>query len=230
MYEDDRNHIIELLQTTEKTNVQLAFTLAKGLGISPRQLAEPYQEIFEFFYKHNVLLPHYKQTPIEEQLQQLFRLKHINFHTPYSFGKSTKQRIRSKEYLRKSFLDKLATLTHLESIQIMGFSRLKAIPDSWQNLTKLRILDLRGNNIQYLPVLTSVKQLFLDNNDWADWNDSLAQFTQLRDLRLNHNRLSKIPDFLQNFGVLERLELEDNRIGEVPNWLRKLPKLRYLEV
>ncbi len=107
----------------------------------------------------------------------------------------------------------------------MSYCSIRAISKgAFNNLNKLRVLDLRGNVLSDLdPVvlshLSSLVDLDLSHNQLSDVSGLLLHKPKLKKLRLQHNQLTSLPKLsstnshqLQN---LESLNLNTNPLGEL---------------
>jgi Leucine-rich repeat (LRR) protein len=87
------------------------------------------------------------------------------------------------------------------------------IPESINNLSNLRILDLSNNNLKEIPqAITSLKRLHT--------------------LDLSHNNISTIPKEIKNLNSLKNLILSENQIHSIPHslngFLNSLENFKYL--
>jgi Leucine-rich repeat (LRR) protein len=119
----------------------------------------------------------------------------------------------------------LGTLTHLTSLSLQGNSLTGPIP-SLANLTSLQQLYLDNNNFTSIPPgffqgLTSLQILFLSQNSHlAPWTipTELTQSTRLNTLcASNANIFGSLPDIFNSFPSLQELQLSFNNLtGPLP--------------
>ena len=110
------------------------------------------------------------------------------------------------------------------------------LPDSFSNLTSLKILDLSSNLIKgYIPTswasLQNLTSLNLKFNLFSNL-DGLAALTNLRRLVLDALliRADASTGFLRNLSKLQMLDLSANYLTSIPREISSMPDLRYLRM
>ena len=104
------------------------------------------------------------------------------------------------------------------SIIFLGIDheKLKKIPPSIQNLTKLQILNLSYLKLKTLPeeigLLSNLVRLNLDNNQIKELPESIGKLSRLEHLDLAYNNLSNLPNSFGNLTNLHKLILTKNTI------------------
>ena len=82
---------------------------------------------------------------------------------------------------------------------------LDFLPANFGRLTKLRVLELRENQLATLPKsmsrLTSLRRLDLGQNDLCDLPDVVGAIPSLAELWLDGNKLDVLPEFIGNLQV-----------------------------
>ncbi|XP_025989436.1 leucine-rich repeat protein 1 isoform X2 [Solenopsis invicta] len=108
-------------------------------------------------------------------------------------------------------------------------------------LQSLRILDLSGNNICYLPrelgTLPHLQQLLLSQNNlgkspkskWA-WLEQAAIRHNLHFLDISDNSLTNLPLQIRNLSALVHLKVSKNALTRLPCNIRVLRNLKVLDV
>jgi len=98
------------------------------------------------------------------------------------------------------------------------------------------ILDLSGrkikdlNEIKGLFSLTSLKRLYLHNNQLSSLPESIGNLISLRRLDLSTNKLTIIPDSIGNMISLRRLEIRGNKLNQLPDSIGNLKSLTLLNL
>lgn len=99
---------------------------------------------------------------------------------------------------------------------------------------KVKILDLKGNNITEIPSeigkLTSLVDLNLTYNQLVQLPSEIGNLINLKSLYLTNNKLTKLPNEIGNLSNLDFLSLGDNSLIEIPTDIGKLSKLEYLNL
>ncbi|MBN1469356.1 MAG: leucine-rich repeat domain-containing protein [Fusobacteriaceae bacterium] len=107
------------------------------------------------------------------------------------------------------------------------------IPKSLGNLHHLKLLNLKGNQLEELPEiigsLKSLETLDLSENDLKDLPESLNQLSKLQELDLSRNQFTIIPD-LSNLINLRRIRIIHNNLSIFPTFILKLKKLEKLSL
>ncbi|CAH3187991.1 unnamed protein product, partial [Porites lobata] len=136
-------------------------------------------------------------------------------------------------------------------------NQLVGLPTSIQRLTKLKWLQLDGNNLTELPAeigdlrelrelwvshnqlaglptsvqrLTKLERLYLDGNNLTELPAEIGDLRELRELWVSHNQLAGLPTSVQRLTKLERLYLGGNNLTELPAEIGDLRELRELWV
>lgn len=129
--------------------------------------------------------------------------------------------------------DFLLQLTNIESLYIRN-NHLgnDAFPKDLQSLTKLRELNLSGNQFTIVPPqlyeMTSIRYLYLGSNEITEVLPDIKAMQGLQVLHLGGNRLETVPDELGELNQLGSLTLCDNRLKKLPRSISSLSQLRSL--
>lgn len=101
-------------------------------------------------------------------------------------------------------------------------------------LARLKILDLRANNLEVLTenigFLCNLNELRLDNNHLMSLPLQLFQIISLKLLTVTKNSLLSIPDIISKLRKLENLSISFNQIKHLPSSLGKLTRLSELHL
>jgi hypothetical protein len=173
----------QLLITNDDTNIELVFQILKGGGV-PRILYE---------------------NLVNSPLKKLLCLKY-EFSEPLSLVKGLA--LQDNCFALIQNLKALGYLINLEYLDLEGLGLAK-IPIEIQNLKKIRILNLKYNQISYIPT-------------------ALVDLSKLQKLYLDYNLFETLPDCISNFSNLEYLTLASNKITHLPDSIAQLKKLRKL--
>jgi len=76
--------------------------------------------------------------------------------------------------------------------------------------------------------LSSLRELYVNNNQLASLPDSLGQLSSLQELYLSDNQLDSLPDSLGKLSSLQRLYLHNNQLDSLPDSIQNLTKLKVL--
>lgn len=98
---------------------------------------------------------------------------------------------------------------------------LDSLPNSLQNLSYLRELDLNTNNLEFLPEnitgLHNLIELRAANNSISYLPEELGELENLQVLELNGNLLDSIPESIINLKDLKILRLHNNSLDWLPD-------------
>ena len=91
------------------------------------------------------------------------------------------------------------------------------MPNSLNNLNKLKTLDLSGNKLrsfnENLDSLASLEVLYLGNNELTSLPESIGSFLSLKRLNIRNNNLKTVPDSIASLSSLQSLFLKGNKIA-----------------
>jgi len=109
-----------------------------------------------------------------------------------------------------------------------------AVPAEIGQLTSLRDLHLRGNQLTSLPEeirqLTSLRMLSLDNNQLTRLPAGIGQLRSLEVLNLTHNQLASVPAEIGQLASLRQLSLSGSRLTRLPAEIGQLASLTELRL
>ena len=90
----------------------------------------------------------------------------------------------------------IGNLTNLEVFQLAANKKLKALPDSIEKLTTLKVLEIRASDLTTLP-------------------ESVGNLTQLKLLGLYANNLNDLPNSITNLKALKLLDVRENPLSSL---------------
>ena len=128
----------------------------------------------------------------------------------------------------------LGDLEHLQTLCLQGCA-LNTLPDGIDDLTtKLRDLDLTGNQIELLPdcigEIQSLRCIWLTKNRLKTLPHTIGNLVRLRELYVDENILTDIPNEIGRLTSMTKLSLRYNRLTSLPAELSCCAKLRDLVV
>jgi len=111
-------------------------------------------------------------------------------------------------------------------------NHLASLPETFEQLTQLRILYLTTNQLTTLPAtfgnLTQLERLYLPENQLRKLPHNFGNLTQLVTLHLNDNRLAALPDSFRYLTQLKALNIGNNQLATLPEYFGNLTQLRVL--
>ncbi len=127
----------------------------------------------------------------------------------------------------------IKNLSSLKSL-ILRYNQILSIPDWIGSLSSLESLNLNINNIKSLPEsigsLSSLKELSLWKNELIFLPESMGSLSSLETLNLRLNQLEALPDFIGNLTSLKELNLHDNKLPAIPYSIGSLSSLEKLNL
>ena len=127
----------------------------------------------------------------------------------------------------------LGELSQLRELSLKG-NEITELPDCMGKLTQLQVLELNRNQLTALPEwlgkLSQLQSLNLSNNKISILSERLGQLSQLRSLDLSYNPLTILPEWVGQLTRLEVLRLEDTKIKVPPESLGLLTQLQQLDL
>ena len=114
----------------------------------------------------------------------------------------------------------------------LSYRSLVAVP-TLNDAAWLVVLDLKGNDLEALPDLSSLRSLrslIVSQNALAELPASIGQLRRLELLGAHGNDIRRLPESVCDLGELRVLGLGFNRIAELPDGISRLASLRQLEL
>jgi Leucine-rich repeat (LRR) protein len=138
------------------------------------------------------------------------------------------------EALTPSFNTVLSQCQTLKRTELALYNRhITRLPEILL-MQHLKILDLRFNDLQTLPIsgldnLVSLQEFYLDNNQLVSLPHGIGNLQKLVVLSVKKNKLTTLPPSLPLLFNLQQLFISDNNIPEVPLILGSLKGLKKLD-
>lgn len=138
------------------------------------------------------------------------------------------------DYNKLIFVPEIGSLVQLEEMSIEN-NELSLIPETFNNLTRLKLLNLSKNNIKCLnnslfTCVTNLTTLWMNNCDLMYLPREIGCLKSLEKLGLKSNALESLPDEIGSLSKLQWLNLEKNEIRELPCEFKHLKLLNYLNM
>jgi Leucine-rich repeat (LRR) protein len=140
------------------------------------------------------------------------------------------------DYCPKEFLPNGSIIvvdSHIVKLRIIN-NQLTTLPDSIDQLTQLRELDLEGNQLTTLPTtigqLSHLRFLILKNNQLSSLPDSIGELSELEGLYLANNRLTALPESFGQLSHLGYINLTNNQLTTLPKSFGQLGQLTHLKL
>ena len=116
------------------------------------------------------------------------------------------------------------------SIQVeQDFRQISTIPESFQNISNLKFLELETNLLEELPDsfgnLDNLEHLNLDGNKFVQFPSAITKLDKLETLTLNFNGIESIPKEINNMTSLINLSISGSNIKELPSEIGELVNL-----
>ncbi|HLP84085.1 MAG TPA: leucine-rich repeat domain-containing protein, partial [Phycisphaerales bacterium] len=152
-----------------------------------------------------------------------------------STGESVSLRIEPSEV--SDFFSALESrdtaLSKVKNLELGGCD-LRTLPESFGNLTALRVLSLARNRLTSLPDsignLTDLKSLYLYNNELTALPNSFFNLRCLEELFLHFNRLTALPATFGQLTALRYLDAHLNQLHDLPQSFNELRALTHLNI
>jgi Leucine-rich repeat (LRR) protein len=129
--------------------------------------------------------------------------------------------------------DALKNLTYLKKI-ILRYNQITELPDWIEAFQNLESLNLNVNNINKLPIsigkLNRLEELLLWKNELQHLPNSICSLQSLKYLNLRLNQIKQLPIDLGNLKNLIELNLHDNKLTEIPLSISSLKSLETLNL
>ena len=113
----------------------------------------------------------------------------------------------------------------------MGISQ---IPEEVFSLSQLKVLDLSGNDIDFLPAsinkLSTLRELFLTNNKLKEIPVEITELSRLEDLHLTNNELESLPENIEKLRSLRRLFLTKNKFKKINKSVFSPRKIKHIDL
>ena len=125
-------------------------------------------------------------------------------------------------------------ITKLKNLQELALSsnRITKLPVEFSQLTTLRYLSIRSNSLEASTldnIPSSVRHLFIGNNNFTSLPESLTRLKELYTLCAGSNQLKELPAKFTELVHLHTLDLSQNQFTKLPmEILQATSKLTYI--
>lgn len=127
-------------------------------------------------------------------------------------------------------------IKNLSSIKtlILRYNQIMSLPEWIGSFKNLEFLNLNVNNLTELPEsigsLSSLKELSLWKNELRKLPKSIGTLLSLENLNLRLNQLEILPESIGNLSSLKELNLHDNKLTFLPRSIGHLSSLEKLNI
>ena len=119
-------------------------------------------------------------------------------------------------------------------VLILRYNQIAKLPDWLGNLNALETLNLNMNNLNELTPsigkLINLKELHLWKNELHEIPDSIGSLIKLKKLNLRLNHLESLPNSFGSLYTLSELNLHDNKLKSLPESISRLKNLEILNI
>ncbi|XP_022109788.1 leucine-rich repeat and death domain-containing protein 1-like [Acanthaster planci] len=137
-------------------------------------------------------------------------------------------------YLTYNDLDELPVdFNQLKNLKILnlGFNSFRHIPPVIFELKNLAVLTMKNNQVTQdqigkdISQLTTLEEIYLDNNKLEAFPEKLCDLPRLRILKLSNNAIRQIPESISKMKTLQSLNMQSNRLTAIPKTVGELQSL-----
>ena len=211
-----------IFKSLEKASLR-SLAKAAHLSIAKLKLISPKKVFANPFLLRCVLQTAYNQS--------LIAITSLAMDGP-SMGESSSLTLEKKAEFARRYLLENPNLTSLVYPRSWERPRVTCLPKEIFALRKLQDLILGGQKIRILPPsignLSRLRVLELDDNCLVSVSGRIKKLSALRTINFNRNGLSSLPNGLGSLSRLRFLEVEDNLLTKIPITVKKLKVLRDL--
>jgi Leucine-rich repeat (LRR) protein len=113
---------------------------------------------------------------------------------------------------------------------LVVYKEMPQVQNNGLSLTNKKIVSLAGIYLLPEQTLSTLKILYLDNNQITAIPDAIGNLTNLQKLSLRDNKITTIPDAIGRLTNLQFLYLDNNQITEIPDAIDSLTELLKLDL
>ncbi|MFK7799448.1 MAG: leucine-rich repeat domain-containing protein [Aureispira sp.] len=144
---------------------------------------------------------------------------------------------KQRQNEKMSSKEKLALISHprlAEGIVELHLAdyRLTTLPEAIDNLSSVKLIDLRINKLKTLPAnfahLSTLETVYLSHNHFRTFPELLIHNQNLIELDLTSNKISSITPRIGQLQKLTNLNLAANQLSALPDQITELPYLERL--
>ena len=119
-----------------------------------------------------------------------------------------------------SFEDALLHQNEVEILILRNNKKIKTLSKSIGELKNLRVIDVSGTNLTFLPNEISncnkLEEIKANASKFKDIPNSIGKLQNLKIINFSYNNLQDIPKSIASCSKLERVNFSDNSIKSIP--------------
>lgn len=198
--ENEKEKILSLLFSGDKTNLNLGMQIANSLKFDLSDILLQIATLHDCDY--GTTMTGFSSTDERMRLR-----RRLDPHYLLAYASATDFKFN---YKFRYLCNEIGVLRNLETLTAMNSKQVQ-IPPSVCQLLHLQKIDYRQNKLKQLP-------------------EKLARLRNLKTLLLSHNHLDKLPEDIGELTHLQDLDLEGNLLRSLPDSFTKLQHLQTLNL
>ncbi len=218
--EQEKNAIINLIESWDNNNISLALEILKGNPELKKKVREYYRKMLKSLFS-KVNLDDFINFP--QKLGEVLKKGSI---IPKS--ESLKKVLPKVPIMRLNLSNKklneipwwVFEMTQLIELNL-SYNKISQLPDKIDNLVNLELLNLTSNHLTNIPIsvgnLNNLLKLQLDFNEIEVLPASIGNLNKLLWLCLEGNKIDFLPDSLYGLKSLQWLSIEKTPLGDRHN-------------
>lgn len=241
LFESERDNLLQLLNSTQEKNVNLAIAVAEG---QPKKygdiakMAEELADLFDWLISIEMITEwdDYATTTAEKIIKlnnERSSLNRIDLAERNQIEQDAYDGDGNHIYTNRipKGIKHLADILEELIIPQGGVSKL---PVEIFELKNLRVFDISRNEITKFPKgfskLKNLKILKIGNNDTANYPSDISSMSKLEVLNISHRDLKSIPNWVFKMSKLLELHVLDSNLTKIPKGVIKMKSLQKLQI